>query len=69
MSNVLTLHVFLFVEGVECFSGNMCCHPECRRLGTGDAFLCASAAQSQNHVAFVSKHTENEFRDKKMIPE
>ena len=33
-------------------------HPEDRRSSTGDAFLCAPAASTWGHDAFVSKHSE-----------
>ena len=36
-------------------------HPEYRGSNTGDASLCAAAAETWNRDPFVSKHNENQF--------
>ena len=60
--NVVLQYAFPPVEGEECLSRRLCCrccHPECRRSSTGDAFLCAAAACTWSHDTLVSEPNKN----------
>ena len=54
--------MFSCLEGGECSFRHLCCgccHLKDRRFSTGDAFLCAAAASTWSHDAFVSQQSKN----------